>query len=125
MNKRKEGQDASEKASLMEKMQPARRNYISLAVVVAKRCSQPWIKWFKSRSPMARLSMGATMLPMMLVPLFWGIFIVPLAFIVITLLYSMLFGFNTFVEHLEDALKQHCHVSQSVSVDRESRLSYL
>ena len=90
-------------------------NYISCFIGTAKGAGQPAVDWFNRLSSTPRTLLTAVMIPLMLIPLFWMVLLVPPVVFLVTIVYSTLFGFRTFVNHLEAALREHFSVSDSVS----------
>ena len=62
-----------------------------------------------------QLAVGVALVMLTFLPLIWLLIVSPLLVIAVTIVYSLLFGFNTFIAHIEATLHQTFGVSNQVS----------
>lgn len=89
-------------------------NYISRSVGCLKSLLRPAADGWQALPRAVQVALLVVAVPLSVLPLFLAILFFPPAFLLFSLVYSSLFGFQAFIKHVEDALREHCHVSEQV-----------
>jgi hypothetical protein len=94
-----------------------RTNYISKGMGYTKSLFQPASDRWATLNTTQRYVAALIAAPLIVVPAVWVLFVLPPFAILFAIIYSLIFGFSTFVAHLEDGLRQHLSVSDEVTTN--------
>jgi len=89
-------------------------NYISKFIGITKSIYDWGREKYFLLSGNQQLVVGVALVMLMFLPLVWLLIVSPLLIITVTVVYSLMFGFSTFIAHIEATLHETFGVSSQV-----------
>lgn len=98
-------------------------NYVSCFIGSLKSVFVPLVRGLQQLPPVLQAPILVALLLFSIIPVLWGLFVLPPALLIVAAVYSYNYGYQTFVRHFETAMREHFEISEEVSSPRAHQLS--